>query len=202
MSLQPPAYSVLAQSIRLLNLDPSDVAPEAPECLRPAAQPAPAGLIDLAAATDDDLAATAFGYRGPDEGESTVDVWLLLRDRGGWRALGGGSSIGDLSELARLSEEALGGHLVPVMSGAGLYGRRRFGRLRRFAGYALLRASSEVEAVKITTMLGRMKIRTRVMPVPASGYLLHVWHGDEPMFEPVFIPGRPVGNVAPEDSLL
>ncbi|MBI9115593.1 hypothetical protein [Sanguibacter suaedae] len=202
MNLHAPEYSVLAQSMRLLNLEPSDVAPEAPESLPPAAQPAPVGLIDLAAATDDDLAATAFGYRGPDEGESTVDVWLLLRDRGGWRALGGGSSIGDLSDLARLPEEDLGGHLVPGMSGEGLYGRRRFGRLRRSAGYKLIRASLDVEAVKVITTLGRMKIRTRVVPVPANGYLLHVWHGDEPMFEPVLIPGGTAQHPSPEDALL
>lgn len=173
-------YDPLGESLRLL---------EQPEMDNHASPLGPERLTTLTSGVDGDLAATAFARTGTEPDEVNVDVWLLHRSKSGWRLLGGSSVVDEWpSLLTRQPAEKLGAYLVVDRSGDGLYGERRLGRFRRSAGYAFLRASSEVE---------RVTVRKRSVAVPANGLLLIPWHGDTPAVQAVSRSGRVLQRLLP-----
>ncbi|MCF6744517.1 hypothetical protein E9529_09540 [Blastococcus sp. KM273128] len=172
------AYDVLAESIALIEHG----VPDAPARLSRRRRFAP-----LAVDVDGDVACTYFARRSV--GAVVAEAWVLVRRGQEWVLLGGGGGGLEDDDLAdRPAAAPLGDRVVPTGGGAVL---RNPGRLMpwgaRYATYATLRASREVD---------RLRVGARLLPVPRHGHLVVVWAGRQaPTTEALAADGRGLGTV-------
>ncbi|MDP5181718.1 hypothetical protein QOZ88_03635 [Blastococcus sp. BMG 814] len=156
------AYDAFAESIAIIEHGVPDAPPRLSRRRRFAA---------LAVDVDGDVACTYFARRGV--GSVAEETWVLVRRGQEWMLLGGGGGGLEDDDLAdRPAAAALGGQLVLTGGGSVL---RNGGRLlpwgARYASYATLRASREVD---------RLRVGARLLAVPRHGHLVVVWAGRRP----------------------
>ncbi|MCF6737692.1 hypothetical protein [Blastococcus sp. KM273129] len=156
------AYDALAESFVLIE----GGVPDAPARLSRRRR-----FAALAVDVDGDVACTCFARRGV--GSVVQETWVLVRRGQEWVLLGGGGGGLERDDLAdRPVAAALGGPVALTGGGSVL---RDGGRLlpwgARHASYATLRASREVD---------RLRVGARLLAVPRHGHLVVVWAGQRP----------------------